>query len=75
MILAALILIANGMDAELLKEMLASGEVFAVAPDKMMILASFTGIMYVQDKESSLNGVIARCPAVQRIDMKLGSSE
>ena len=45
-----------------------SGEVFVVAPEKLMILVSFTGIMYLQGTQGSLDGVVMRCPAVQTLD-------
>jgi hypothetical protein len=42
-----------------------SSEVFAVAPEKLMILGSFAGIMYLQGTQSALDAVVILCPAVQ----------
>lgn len=52
-----------------------SGEVYAVAPQKLMVLASFTGIMYLIDKEGALDAVIMLCPAVQTLDTKSKKAE
>jgi hypothetical protein len=52
-----------------------SGEVFVVAPEKLMILASFTGIMYLQDKQGALDAVVMLCPAVQTLDIKSKKAE
>jgi hypothetical protein len=35
-----------------------SGEVFVVAPEKLMILASFTGIMYLQGTQGALDAAV-----------------
>jgi hypothetical protein len=35
-----------------------SGEVFVVAPEKLMILGSFTGIMYLQGQQGALDSVV-----------------
>jgi hypothetical protein len=52
-----------------------SGEVFVVAPEKLMILVSFTGIMYLQGKQGALDGVVMHCPAVQTLDIKAKRAE
>jgi hypothetical protein len=52
-----------------------SGEVFVVAPEKLMILVSFTGIMYLQDKQGAFDGVVMHCPAVQTLDTKAKRAE
>ena len=52
-----------------------SGEVFVVAPEKLMILVSFTGIMYLQGQQGALDGVVMRCPAVQILDIKAKRAE
>ena len=52
-----------------------SGEVFVVAPEKLMILVSFTGIMYLQGKQGALDGVVMHCPAVQTLDTKAKHAE
>jgi hypothetical protein len=52
-----------------------SGEVFVVAPEKLMILASFTGIMYLQGTQGALDGVVMLCPAVQTLDTKAKRAE
>jgi hypothetical protein len=52
-----------------------SGEVFVVAPDKLMLLVSFTGIMYLQEKSGALDDVVMVCPAVQTLDTKSKHAE
>jgi hypothetical protein len=52
-----------------------SGEVFVVAPETLMILASFSGTMYLQDKQGALDAVIMHCPAVQNLDAKANRAE
>ena len=52
-----------------------SGEVFVVAPEKLMILVSFTGIMYLQGKQGALDAVVMLCPAVQTLDTKAKHAE
>ena len=52
-----------------------SGEVFVVAPEKLMILVSFTGIMYLQGQQGAFDGVVMRCPAVQILDIKAKRAE
>jgi hypothetical protein len=52
-----------------------SGEVFVVAPEKLMILASFTGIMYLQGTQDALDAVVMLCPAVQTLDTKAKKAE
>jgi hypothetical protein len=47
-----------------------SGQVFVVAPEKLMILATLTGIMYLQGTQGAFDGVVMRCPAVQTLDTK-----
>lgn len=47
-----------------------SGQVYAVAPDKRMILGRYAGIMYIENGEGSLDAAIMLCPAVQNIDTK-----
>jgi hypothetical protein len=47
-----------------------SGEVFVVAPEQLMVLASLTGIMYLQGTQGPLDGVVMHCPAVQTLDAK-----
>ncbi len=67
--------LAQEQVVEIMAPVEASGEVFMVAPEKIMILASFTGIVYGQDKQRFLDDLIVSCPAVQRIDKKSGISE
>jgi hypothetical protein len=52
-----------------------SGEVFVVAPEQLMILGSFTGIMYLQDKQGALDALVMLCPAVQILDAKAKKAE
>jgi hypothetical protein len=52
-----------------------SGEVFEVAPEKLMILGSFTGIMYLQSKQGALDAVVMVCPAVQTLDTQSQRAE
>jgi hypothetical protein len=52
-----------------------SGEVFVVAPEKLMILASFIGIMYLQGEPGPLDGVVMHCPVVQNLDTKSKRAE
>jgi hypothetical protein len=52
-----------------------SGEVFVVAPEKLMILVSFTGIMYLQGTQGAFDGVVMRCPGVQTQDTKAKHAE
>jgi hypothetical protein len=52
-----------------------SGEVFVVAPETLMILASFTGIMYLQGTQGALDAVVMLCPAVQTLDTKSKRAE
>jgi len=52
-----------------------SGEVFVVAPGKLMILASFTGIMYVQGEFGPLDGAVMHCPVVEYLDIKAKRAE
>ena len=52
-----------------------SGEVFVVAPEKLMILASFTGIMYLQGTQGALDALVMLCPAVQTLDAKSKRAE
>ena len=52
-----------------------SGEVFVVAPEKLMILVSFTGIMYLQGQQGAFDGVVMQCPAVQTLDIKAKRAE
>ena len=52
-----------------------SGEVFVVAPEKLMILVSFKGIMYLQGEQGALDGVVMHCPAVQTLDTKAKRAE
>jgi hypothetical protein len=52
-----------------------SGEVFVIAPEKLMILGSFTGIMYLQGKQGVLDGTVMLCPATQTLDLKAKRAE
>jgi hypothetical protein len=52
-----------------------SGEVFVVAPEKLMILASFPGIMYLQGTQGALDAAVMLCPAVQTLDIKSKRAE
>ena len=52
-----------------------SGEVFVVAPEKLMILVIFTGIMYLQGQQGAFDGVVMQCPAVQTLDIKVKRAE
>ena len=52
-----------------------SGEVFVVAPEKLMILVSFTGIMYLQGQQDAFDGVVMRPQAVQILDIKAKRAE
>ena len=52
-----------------------SGEVFVVAPEKLVILANFAGILYVQGEPSPLDGAVMLCPVVQTLDTKSKRAE
>lgn len=52
-----------------------SGQVFAVAPEKLMILGSYSGILYLQDKEGILDTALMLCPVVQNLDIKAKKGE
>ena len=47
-----------------------SGQVYVVAPEKRMILGRYSGIMYIENAEGSLDAAIMLCPSVQNIDAK-----
>ena len=47
-----------------------SGQVFVVVPEKVMILANYTGILYFQARTGALDAALMVCPAVQVLDTK-----
>ncbi len=47
-----------------------SGDVFQVAPDKLMVLSRYTGIMYIKEKEGSLDTAVMLCPGVDEINVE-----
>ena len=47
-----------------------SGEVYQVAPDKLMVLSRYTGIMYIKDGEGSLDTAVMLCPGVDEIHVE-----
>ena len=47
-----------------------SGEVFQVAPDKLLVLSRYTGIMYIEDKEGALDTAVMLCPGVDEINVE-----
>lgn len=52
-----------------------SGQVFPVGPTKLMILASFSGILYVRGQDGFLDALPMLCPAVQVLDTTLKRGE
>jgi len=46
------------------------GRVFQVAPDTMLFLADFEGIMYVEMADGELDQAFVRCPAIQKLNVK-----
>ena len=52
-----------------------TGQVYQVAPDKLMILSRYTGIMYIKNKEGSLDTAIMLCPGVDEINVKTKKSK
>jgi len=47
-----------------------SGEVQQVATAQLMIQASYTGIVYFDEKQSPLDGAVVRCPATATVDTR-----
>jgi hypothetical protein len=52
----------------------AEGKVYVVGPEKVLFLGEFSGIMYVETKEGSLDAALMSCPATQEIDVKAKTS-
>jgi hypothetical protein len=46
------------------------GQVFEVAPGKLLIQATFTGIIYCEDAQGDLDKTLILCPAVLTLDKK-----
>ncbi len=46
------------------------GQVFKVAPEKLKVVGSFDGIMYINGGNGDLDAAIFMCPGTQRIDLK-----
>lgn len=66
---------SNGMAAEegtvsIMSPWEGSGEVYQVAPDKLMIVSRYTGIMYIKNKEGSLDTAVMLCPGVDEIHVE-----
>ncbi len=51
-----------------------SGQVYQVAPNRRLILGRYSGIMYIETGEGSLDTAIMLCPAVQTIDTETKES-
>ncbi len=47
-----------------------SGQVFQVAPDKLMVYSRYTGIMYIKDKKGALDTAVMLCPGVDEINVE-----
>jgi hypothetical protein len=45
-----------------------TGQVFLVAPGKLMILGSYSGIVFVQNQENALDTALMFCPVLQNLD-------
>ncbi len=52
-----------------------SGQVYLVAPDKLMLLSRYTGIMYIENEQGSLDTAIMLCPGVENIDITSKTTE
>ena len=52
-----------------------SGQVYETGPDTRMILGRYAGIMYIENKEGSLDTAIMLCPAVQNVNVKTKQTE
>ena len=50
------------------------GRVFQVAPDTMLFMGDFEGIMYVETAEGELDQAFVRCPAIQKVNLKTKAS-
>jgi myo-inositol-hexaphosphate 3-phosphohydrolase len=50
------------------------GRVFQVAPDTMLFMADFEGIMYVETAEGEMDQAFVRCPAIQKLNVKTKAS-
>jgi hypothetical protein len=78
MVLAAFVLMSVGsvsvMAAEKTVKILAPwqghGQVFKVAPEKLKVIGSFDGIMYIDGGNGDLDAAIFMCPGIQKIDLK-----
>ncbi len=53
----------------------AQGQVYKIAPEKLKIVGSFNGIMYIDDANGDLDAAVFMCPGTQRIDLKTKKTE
>ncbi len=51
------------------------GQVFLVAPDKMLFQGAADGIMYIEDGEGALDAVTFTCPGTNTIDVEKKTTE
>jgi len=78
MVLAAFVLMVVGsvsaIAAEKTVKILAPwqghGQVFKVAPEKLKVIGSFDGIMYIDGGNGELDAAVFMCPGTQSIDLK-----
>ena len=50
------------------------GKVYQIAPETMLFLGAFEGIIYTETAEGKLDEGFVRCPGSQTIDMKSGKT-
>ena len=50
------------------------GRVFQVGPNTLQFLGAFEGIMYIETVAGALNEAFIRCPVVQELDIKEGTT-
>ncbi len=51
------------------------GSVYQIAPDTMLFLGAYEGIIYTETSEGKLDEGFVRCPASQKINIKSGKTE
>ena len=52
-----------------------SGQIFATGPKTRILLGSFSGILYVDKGEGTLDTALMLCPAIQRLALEQGKME
>ncbi len=51
------------------------GSVYQIAPDTMLFLGAFEGIIYTETSEGKLDEGFVRCPASQKVNLETGRVE